>query len=141
MKLAGLDEKDLRLLSILKRNSRTSYSYIARELGITESAVRKRIKKLVRSGVVKRFTIEYSLPGSFTAVILVRTNNTRPVPQVAERIAAYTHVEKVMEVTGDYDIIAIAAAQDIEDINRLIDYIRGIEGVHSTYTMIVLREH
>ncbi|GBF08663.1 HTH-type transcriptional regulator LysM, partial [Aeropyrum pernix] len=77
----------------------------------------------------------------FTAVILVRTNNAKPVPQVAERIAAYMYVEKVMEVTGDYDIIAIATAQDIEDINRLIDYIRGIEGVHSTYTMIVLREH
>ncbi|BAF34792.1 HTH-type transcriptional regulator LysM [Aeropyrum pernix K1] len=141
MRGRGLDEKDLKLLSILKRNSRASYSYIARELGITESAVRKRIKRLVRLGVVRRFTLEYRIPGSFTAVILVRTNNAKPVPQVAERIAAYMHVEKVMEVTGDYDIIAIATAQDIEDINRLIDYIRGIEGVHSTYTMIVLREH
>ncbi|GBF09650.1 HTH-type transcriptional regulator LysM, partial [Aeropyrum pernix] len=97
MRGRGLDEKDLKLLSILKRNSRTSYSYIARELGITESAVRKRIKRLVRLGVVRRFTLEYRIPGSFTAVILVRTNNAKPVPQVAERIAAYMYVEKVME--------------------------------------------
>ncbi len=141
MRTPSLDEKDLRLLSILKRDARTPYSVLARELGVTESAVRKRVKKLVRMGIIKRFTVEYRLPGELGAIILVKTSSPTPVPEVSKRIAEYPLVDKVMEVTGEYDIVAVARAKDVGDINNLIDYIRGIPGVQATYTMVVLREY
>ncbi len=139
--MARLDDSDYKLLSILRRNGRAPYSLLARELGVTESAVRKRIKKLQRMGGIRRFTVEYDLPGEIRAIILVKTQPPVPVPEVSTRIMENMNIDKVMEVTGEYDIVAVARAQRVEDINELIDYIRSIEGVQATYTMIILRSH
>ncbi|MCE4604048.1 MAG: Lrp/AsnC family transcriptional regulator [Aeropyrum sp.] len=138
---ARLDEKDIKLIGILKNNSRTPFRVIARELGLTEGAVRKRVKRLVDKGVIKRFTLDYVLPGEMRAIILVKTKSPIPVPEVSRGISRHPFVEKVVEVTGEYDIVAIARARGVDDINTLIDFIRGINGVASTYTMIVLREY
>jgi DNA-binding Lrp family transcriptional regulator len=136
-----IDEKDYKLIELLKRDARMPYSQLAAELGISESAVRKRIAKLKRLGVIRRFTIDYELPGEVIALILVKTQPPTETPKVSRRILAYPHVEKVFEVTGEYDIVVIARARSPRDINSIIDYIRSIEGVAGTYTMIVLRNY
>ncbi|MEM0489955.1 MAG: HTH-type transcriptional regulator LysM [Ignisphaera sp.] len=134
-----IDDIDLKLLQLLKENARTSYSKLARELGISEGAVRKRISKLVKSGVIKKMTIEYELENELKAVILVKTQPPTPVPEVSKNIKRIVGVDVVYEVTGEYDIVVIARATGVDTVNRFIDEIRSIPGVVSTYTMIVLR--
>ncbi|RLG77746.1 MAG: AsnC family transcriptional regulator [Thermoprotei archaeon] len=136
---SNLDEKDYKLLELLRRDSRLSYAKLAAELGLSESAVRKRIARLKRLGVIKRFTIDYEAPGEVTALILVKTQPPTPVPEVSKRIVAYSYVDKVFEVTGEYDIVVMARASSTRDINKIIDAIRSIKGVSETYTMVVLR--
>lgn len=136
-----LDEKDIKLISILRRDGRISYSKLASMLGVSESAIRKRIAKLMRMGVIERFTIEYRLPGEIQAIILVRTQPPTPVPEVSHRILKHVNVDHVYEVTGEYDIVVIARASSTSEINRIIDFIRSIPGVAGTYTMIVLRSY
>ncbi|MEM4695516.1 MAG: winged helix-turn-helix transcriptional regulator, partial [Ignisphaera sp.] len=97
-----IDDIDLKLLQLLKENARTSYSKLARELGISEGAVRKRISKLVKSGVIKKMTIEYELENELKAVILVKTQPPTPVPEVSKNIKRIVGVDVVYEVTGEY---------------------------------------
>ncbi|MEM1526024.1 MAG: HTH-type transcriptional regulator LysM [Ignisphaera sp.] len=134
-----IDETDLKLLQLLKENARMPYSKLAKELGISESAVRKRISKLIKNGVVKKITIEYELENEIKAVILVKTQPPVPVPEVSKNIKKISGIDIVYEVTGEYDMIVIARATGVEMINKFIDEIRSIPGVVSTYTMIVLR--
>ena len=136
-----LDDKDYKLIELLRRDSRTPISKLASELGLSESAVRKRLQKLISMGVIKRFTLEYEIEGEIKAIILVKTQPPTPVPNVSKRILENPSVEAVMEVTGEYDIVAIVKARDVKAVNEIIDYIRGIEGVAGTYTMIVLRSY
>jgi len=49
---------DLELIQILMKNSRTPFVKIAEMLGVSETAVRKRIRKLERDGVIRKYTIE-----------------------------------------------------------------------------------
>lgn len=134
-----IDETDLKLLQLLKENARISYSKLSKELGISESAVRKRIAKLIKSGVIKKMTIEYELENEIKAVILVKTQPPTPVPEVSKRIKMIAGVDVVYEVTGEYDVIVIARASGVDMINKFIDEIRSIPGVVSTYTMVVLK--
>jgi Lrp/AsnC family transcriptional regulator of lysine biosynthesis len=136
-----LDDKDYKLLELLRRNAREPYSSLARELGLSESAVRKRIARLLKLGVIKRFTIEYDAPGELMAIILVKTQPPVQTYDVSRKILEHERVDRVYEVTGEYDIVVIARAKVIKDINEIIDYIRGIKGVAGTYTMIVLRSY
>jgi len=134
-----IDENDLKLLKLLKENARMPYSKLARELGISESAVRKRISKLLKSGIIKKITIEYELENEIRAIILVKTQPPTPVPEVSRNIKKIPGVDTVYEVTGEYDIIVVARASGIDMINKFIDEIRSIPGVVSTYSMIVLK--
>ncbi|MEM0000325.1 MAG: HTH-type transcriptional regulator LysM [Desulfurococcaceae archaeon] len=134
-----LDELDLKLLHLLKENARMPYSRLARELGISESAVRKRISKLIKTGIIKKMTIEYDLQNEVKAVVLVKTQPPIPVPEVSKSIKRIIGIDAVYEVTGEYDIVAILRAPGVDMINKFIDDIRSIRGVVSTYTMIVLR--
>ncbi len=136
-----IDEKDMKIIDLLRMNSRASYSELSKELNISETAVRKRINKLVREGVIKRFTIDYELESEIKAFVLVKTSTLSKTPEISFKILNDVEgVEDVYEITGEYDIIAFIRGRNMNDLNRCIDKIRSIQGVASTYTMIVLRK-
>lgn len=134
-----VDELDLKLLQLLKENARTSYSKLSRELGISESAVRKRISKLIKNGIIKKITIEYELANEIKALILIKTQPPIPIPEISKNIKKIVGVDIVYEVAGEYDIVAIVRTSNIEMMNKLIDEIRLVPGVVGTYTIIVLK--
>ena len=134
-----IDEIDEKLIKLLKEDGRMPYSRLANALGISESAVRKRISKLRRLGIIKKFTIEYELSNEVKAVILVKTQPPRPVPEISKEIIKLNGVEYVYEITGENDILALVRVKSINEVNKCIDNIRSIPGVASTNTMIVLR--
>lgn len=136
-----VDEADLKILEMLRRNSRVPYSEIARAIGMSEAAVRKRISALARRGVIRRFTIDYELEEEVRALVLVKTGPPARTPEVAQRIRGVEGVELVYEVTGEHDIAVLVRGRGTGFINRCIDSIRSVPGVAATYTMIVLRSH
>ena len=81
-----LDEKDLKIIEILRENARASYSEIAREVGLSESAVRKRIASLIKKGVIRRFTIDYEVGNEIRAAVLIKVKPPTSVPEVSKRI-------------------------------------------------------
>jgi len=131
----AMDKIDLEILKILKSNARAKYVSIAKEVGLTEGAVRRRIKKLQRDGIIRKFTIETM--AEFEGVVLVETEPTmtRNVAERMKRIAA-----RVFEVSGDYDIAAFIQAYTIDDLNKKIDAIRNLPGVLNTNTLIKLND-
>ncbi len=52
------DFLDVEILKMLKVNSRMPNTEIARELGISEGTVRRRINRMIKAGVIKKFTVE-----------------------------------------------------------------------------------
>src|SRR5579885_2255980 len=51
--LSDLDEIDLRIVQLLQENGRRSNSDIARQIGVSEPTVRKRIERLVQDRIIK----------------------------------------------------------------------------------------
>ncbi|QIW23027.1 Lrp/AsnC family transcriptional regulator [Sulfolobus sp. S-194] len=137
--MADVDESDLKILEILRKNARTPYTSIAKELKISEAAVRKRIEKLIKMGVIKRFTIEYELENEIRAIVMVQSTPQIPTPEISKKIAKIPGVEVVYETTGDYDILTVVRGTNISSINKTIDDIRSLQGVLSTNSTIVLR--
>jgi len=134
-----VDEKDIKLLELLKKNSRLSYDKIAKQLGISKAAVKKRLTKLIEGGVIKRFTIEYEIESKMKALVLVKVMPGHDVPSVASAIVKNEMVDSVFEVAGEYDIVVLASTPDVASINQLIDSMRRVQGVASTNTLVVLR--
>ena len=137
--MVNVDENDLKILEILRKNARTPYTAIAKELKISEAAVRKRIEKLIKMGVIKRFTIDYELENEIRAIVMIKTNPQIPTPEISKKIIKIQGVEVVYETTGDFDILALVRGTNISSINKTIDEIRSLQGIMGTNSTIVLR--
>jgi Lrp/AsnC family transcriptional regulator for asnA, asnC and gidA len=136
---ANIDATDERIIRILHENSRKAFVDIANEIGLSESAVRRRVKNLVESGVIKRFTIELGASDKTSAITLISVSSTADTSAVSSKLMKLPGVEVVYEITGQYDIATIIAAPAIVEINKCIDDIRKIDGVSDTNTVIILK--
>jgi len=127
-----LDEIDHEILEILRGNAKTTNNEIAKVVKLTEGAVRNRIKRLVLTGVIKRFTI-VTEPAQSEAIVLIKTR-TRESKEILKRIRKYSN--RLFETAGEYDVAAFLTAESIEKINVSIDKLRGVDGVISTVTLL-----
>lgn len=134
-----VDEIDERIMRLLEENSRMTYVEIGRTVGLSEGAVRNRVQALVSEGVINRFTIEKSSTHGVRALTMIAVNPGTPTYEVSKTVNQLAGVERIYEVTGEYDIVMVSSGGNIEGINKVIEDIRKIEGVEKTNTIIVLR--
>jgi DNA-binding Lrp family transcriptional regulator len=134
-----LDEKDKEIIKLLKDDARAGYGDIGAKIGLSEGAVRKRIKILTDEGVIRKFTVKISLAEGTQAITLLTANPVFPTQEVSKKIQAIPNVETTYEVSGEYDIVAIISGMNMTEVNECIEKIRMVEGIVKTNTMIVLR--
>jgi DNA-binding Lrp family transcriptional regulator len=134
-----MDEKDKEIIKLLKDYARAGYGDIGAKIGLSEGAVRKRIKTLTDEGVIRKFTVKISLTEGTQAITLLTANPAYPTQEVSKKIQAIANVETTYEVSGEYDIVAIISGMNMTEVNECIEKIRMVEGIVKTNTMIVLR--
>jgi len=134
-----VDEIDERILDLLEEDARMTYVEIGKIVGLSEGAVRNRIQNLTSTGVIKKFTIEKSTSHGVSAVTMIAVDPSTPTYEVSMSVSELDGVERVYEVTGEYDIMLVSSSVNIDGINRCIEDIRKIVGVEKTNTIIVLR--
>jgi Lrp/AsnC family transcriptional regulator of lysine biosynthesis len=136
-----LDEIDGRIIELLRENGRATYVDIAREVGLSEGAVRNRVQSLLDSGIIMRFTVELTPSAAVRGLTMISVDPSKPTSAISQQVEEISDVERIYEVTGEYDIVTVIASSGIEQVNRCIEKIRGIDGVVKTNTMIVLRTY
>ncbi|KAG2479840.1 MAG: HTH-type transcriptional regulator LysM [Nitrosopumilales archaeon] len=133
------DKTDERIVEYLRNDSRESFVDIGKKLKLSESAVRRRVRNLVDSGTIKRFTIEEGEKNTTSAIVLISVDSTIETSKVSSKLTKLDGVKTVYEITGQYDISVIITAPSIAEINSSIDALRKIPGVIDSNTVIILR--
>ncbi len=98
---------DIELLEILEKNARTPYTQIAKKLGVTESAIRKKIKKLEEKGVIRQYTIDIDTTklGLIKAMIGIDTKPEHYM-EIIEELKQNPQTRKIYTSSGDHMILA-----------------------------------
>ncbi len=133
------DKIDEKIIEFLRNDSRESFVDIGKKLKLSESAVRRRVKNLVGSGTIKKFTLEVGDADTTSAIVLISVDSTMDTSKVSSKLTKLQGVKTVYEITGQYDITVIIRAPNITEINSCIDLLRKIPGVTDTNTVIILR--
>jgi DNA-binding Lrp family transcriptional regulator len=131
-----MDDTDVKILNLLRGNSRMKNTEIARQISLTERAVRARIEKLTRERVIKKFTVETS-PIGVEGIVLIDTNvgRTTAVKEKARQLS-----DSVFECSGEYDVAVRLRADSLDELNKKVDELRAFPGVLRTSTLIKLIE-
>ena len=131
-----MDDTDVKILNLLRGNSRMKNTEIARQICLTERAVRARIEKLTRERVIKKFTVETS-PIGVEGIVLIDTNvgRTTAVKEKARQLS-----DSVFECSGEFDVAVRLRADSLDELNKKVDELRAFPGVLRTSTLIKLIE-
>ena len=131
------DDIDDKILGLLKNNSRSTNVEIAKNVGLTEGAVRNRIDHLVKNGAITRFTIETSTKNSFFAIVMLKARNE--TKKMMAEINESKLARDAYEISGDFDGCVIIEGNTLEEIDSKIDELRKLKDVSDTKTFISLK--
>ncbi len=135
-----IDEKDKKILEILKGNARASYTEIARSLGISDVAVIKRIRKLEQAGIIKKYTIIVDPKKLGYNAVSITGVDVEPehMFKVLSFLREKEYVKYLALTSGDHSIIAIIWAKDSNELARIHDEISSLPGVKRVCPAIIL---
>lgn len=131
------DDKDRMILDLLRENSRMSNTELSRHLGMTEGAVRSRIKRLVDSGMIRKFTIVASAEAQSYAVLMAKAKTE--TKRMMKDITSQNLHSDAYEISGEYDGCIILSGSSMDEIDEKIDKIRKLPSVSETRTFISFR--
>ncbi|MEM0135626.1 MAG: DUF977 family protein [Thermoplasmatales archaeon] len=128
-------ETEQRLIVLLKKNSRITVTEIARELGVSRVTAKKTLDSLLKSGRIKRFTI--NLEDEEREMVLVRTEDTSKIPSDLV-------IEQFKLINGSYisvlyyeDLLTVKNAHimaiDIAVARESNENLFRMEGIHCDY--------
>lgn len=134
-----LDEVDQSIVQQLRRDGRTPYKTLAKQLDLTEATVRARVKRLEESDSLRVVAVsDYEAVG-FSVLLAVGVQvEGRPAEDVADELAALDAVFSVCQVVGARDIETLAVARDQDDLAALLDCLAAVPGVRKLEPSVAL---
>ncbi|MCK4432920.1 MAG: Lrp/AsnC family transcriptional regulator [Methanomicrobia archaeon] len=136
-----MDEKDRKILEILKKDSRTAFTRIAKTLNVSEATVRKRVKNLEEKKVIVGYgiKIDESKLGYNTMAYVGLDVEPSQFLDAAKKMTEIKEVKYVATSTGDHMIMTEIVTKDGKELMRIIsEKIGKIKGVHKICPAIIL---
>ena len=132
-----LDDLDRALIEKLGGDGRLSYERLGSQVGLSRTAARARLQRLMETGAVRVEAIAHPAVGGFhTFTHLSLTTGDVPVRDVAREVAALPFAPFVSIVAGRFSMIAELRTRDLGSMELAIDEVRGVPGVLAVDTVV-----
>jgi Lrp/AsnC family transcriptional regulator for asnA, asnC and gidA len=136
----GPDDTDKALITALQRNGRESYAALAKVVGLSESAVRQRVQRLLDDGVVQIVGVTDPMVMGFARWAMIGIVVEGDVRKVSDQLAAIDAIDYVVLTAGSFDLLVEVVCEDDDSLLALLnDHIRSIPSVRSTETFMYLK--
>lgn len=138
-----MDVTDQQLLSLLRKDARTSVATLAGKLGVSRGTVSNRITKLEDGGIIVGYTVRLrpdAQPNEISAwmSVAVAGNETRAV---IASLLGEPGVACLHDTNGRWDLLAELRAASLAELSHVLERIRLIRGISSTETSIHLETY
>jgi DNA-binding Lrp family transcriptional regulator len=138
-----MDATDQQLLSLLRKDARTSVATLATKLGVSRGTVSNRITKLEDAGTIVGYTVRLrpdAQPNEIRAwmSVAVEGNETR---SVIGSLLGEPGVATLHDTNGRWDLLAELRAANLSELSQVLERIRLVRGISSTETSIHLETY
>ncbi len=138
-----MDLTDQQLLSLLRKDARTSVATLAQKLGVSRGTVTNRVTKLEDAGIIVGYTVQLrpdAQPAEIGAwmSIAVEGNETR---SVIASLLGEPGVASLHDTNGRWDLLAELRATNLAELSKILERIRLVRSISSTETSIHLQTY
>jgi Lrp/AsnC family transcriptional regulator for asnA, asnC and gidA len=136
-----IDRISQQIIAILQRDGRCPNTVIARELGVSEALVRARIQALTSSGILQ--IIGLTDPGNmgFGVMALIGVQASNDLNRIADLVSTWPETTYVVISAGSFDLLIELVCTDNNDLLRVVERLRAVDGVRSTESFIYISRH
>ena len=138
----SLDKIDHKIISHLLLDGRTSFSQIAKDVSLTDVAIKKRVERLKRKGVITSITANLDL-GSLgyenPIYVQMRTEISKN-RDLIKRLKEFDYVIELHQVLGEYNILAKIIVPKLGMAEKFIEQLGVLDGVLDIKSLVVISE-
>ncbi|EAQ00205.1 putative AsnC-family transcriptional regulator [Janibacter sp. HTCC2649] len=135
-----LDDVAKRIVEILQRDGRRSYAAIAKEVGLSEAAIRTRVQRLLDGGVMQIVAVTDPLQLGFRRQAMIGVRTDGDLLAVADKLTELPEVDYLVTTAGTFDLLCEVVCEDDDHLLELITQrMRRMPGVVSTETFVYLK--
>lgn len=135
-----LDQISKRLIALLQVDGRASYAALAKQVGLSEAAVRQRVQRLIESNVMQIVAVTDPKMVGFSRQAMVGIRASGDLEELANELASIPEVIYVVVTAGSFDLLAEVVCEDDDHLLALLNNrIRPLEGVNSSEVFVYLR--
>ena len=135
-----MDELDRKIIELLQVNGRASNARIARDVGVSEGTVRRRLRRLVQDETIRVVAVPDPEKMGFNTVALIGIQaDPDKIDHVAESLAELSETQYVSLTTGSFDIFIWVALPSSEELGNFLRRKVGVTpGIRRTETFVNL---
>ena len=138
-----IDEKDVKILQALIKNSRSKLKDIANECGLSSTAIKNRIDKMKKSGLIIRSVLKFNMDFFDYHIGLTIGVNLEPQEEynITKFIKSKVKVAGIDKTIGKYDLCLVVFATSINELDELKYELRKQNGVKDIELFIWSKNH
>lgn len=135
-----LDSVDEELIRLVQRDARQSSEQLAKSLNVSSTTVRRRLRLLIGSGLLRIAGLTDVQKAGFPMVALIALDVEHgKLELAAELLAKHTRVTWVSTTTGRFDVVALGVFRSAEELSGFLQTeLAKIEGVRNSETFVCL---
>ena len=115
-----MDEKDVKIISILQKDGRTTLSEIAGMIGLSSMGAKKRVDKLVAQNLIKvKSLLNTEKLNIITALVAMELESAEALEKLLERFKDCPRIIKFFITTGGYNLFALIFAEDYHSLESV----------------------
>ena len=140
--MESLDKIDHKILSLLLEDGRASFSVIAKEVNLTDVAIKKRFERLKRRGIINLITADLNMKAlGFENPIFVQIRSELSKNKdVIKKLRELDYVIEIHQVLGEYNILVRLIVPDLDSAEKFVEMLGNMDGVLDIKTMVVISE-
>ncbi|UWQ93338.1 Lrp/AsnC family transcriptional regulator [Aliisedimentitalea scapharcae] len=135
-----MDEMDGRLIAALRHDARASLSDLALQLGLSRTTVRSRIERLQQREEIVGFTVVLKADVMRDPVrgLMMIGIEGRGANRITRQLQSLPEVRAIHSTNGRWDLIVELGTGTLEDLDKALARIRGLDGVQTSETNLLL---
>lgn len=137
-----IDELDMKIVGELVKDASISVPRLSKKINVNASVVYSRIKRLIKLGLIKKYTVivnEEMLGYNVRAVTGINMDS-KMRDNIISGLMKIPEVREIAEVTGRFDILITLTAKTLDEIHHIVsDKIGRLDGVQRTETFIEMK--
>ena len=140
VKTPSIDTLDMKIIRALQEDARKPIVQIAKEVGANEATVRRRIDRLVRNGIIERFTVvlDYHKLGRVIKAFIGLRVEPAKLKDIVNHLSKHPDIQVLYRTSGDTDIVTEVIFEKMEDLNAFLEEELSLDGILGTIVTIVI---